>query len=415
MFIVLLRLAIGWQLVYEGLWKWDTLSSPQPWTSQGYLNNAQGPFRDHFRGMIGDADELNWLDYDKVSQKWDDWSQRFIAHYGLDEKQQAALTKLLEGTDRHSRTVKELPEVKGSTPENKKLVSFSGTVIKYDAEKNQIWFDSWEPPKPSEFERIRSQFPAEDEEDSEQALTDSQSDFLKQLKALEDLSKRLSYKQKLAAQLRGNPNVSGAVYVANPPKGEDQLQMGPAEKEKGYVVKLGDKQLYQEMIADYEKKLAVADQDYEFDHLATLWGKIQQKKNELVGPVKALEKSLEQDALKILSYEQLTKGAVPPENTPIRKIDMLTIYCLIGFGICLMCGFATRLVAIAAAGMLLSFYGVWPPWPGVPEAPGTEHALIINKNFIEAIALMAIAMLPTGTWFGVDGALGWLFSRKRSK
>jgi uncharacterized membrane protein YphA (DoxX/SURF4 family) len=94
---------------------------------------------------------------------------------------------------------------------------------------------------------------------------------------------------------------------------------------------------------------------------------------------------------------------------------MLTIYCLLGLGICLMCGFATRLAAIAAAGMLLSFYAVWPPWPGVPSAPGPEHALFIDKNAIEAIALLAIALLPTGTWFGLDGALGWLFRRKRSK
>ena len=31
--LVVLRLAIGWQLLYEGLWKIDTLKSPRPWTS----------------------------------------------------------------------------------------------------------------------------------------------------------------------------------------------------------------------------------------------------------------------------------------------------------------------------------------------------------------------------------------------
>ncbi|HSG70198.1 MAG TPA: DoxX family protein, partial [Planctomycetaceae bacterium] len=299
---------------------------------------------------------------------------------------------------------------------------FEGTTIQYDAEKKLIWFDTWKPPTPSEFEKIRKLLPEETRtEGTELTETEKQqeelrADFLKQLKRLEDLSKRLSYKQKLAAQLKGDPNVTGVVQETERKPGQEEWQMrSTPEKPSEYVVRVGERELYKEMIADYNQKLAVADQDYEFDHLASLWGKIQQKKNELVGPVKALEKSLEQDALKILNYEQLTKGAVPPEMTPIRKIDMLTIYCLIGFGICLMCGFATRLVAIAAAGMLLSFYGVWPPWPGVPEAPGPEHALLINKNIIEAIALMAIALLPTGTWFGVDGALGWLFHRKRSK
>ena len=35
--IVLLRIAIGWQFLYEGIWKYDTLSTPTPWTAEGYL------------------------------------------------------------------------------------------------------------------------------------------------------------------------------------------------------------------------------------------------------------------------------------------------------------------------------------------------------------------------------------------
>ena len=63
--LVALRIMIGWQFLYEGLWKIDTLDTPQPWTSAGYLKSAQGPMRDLFRGMTGDPDETRWLD-----QKW---------------------------------------------------------------------------------------------------------------------------------------------------------------------------------------------------------------------------------------------------------------------------------------------------------------------------------------------------------
>ena len=35
--LVVLRLGIGWQLLYEGLWKVDTLDSPRPWSAAGYL------------------------------------------------------------------------------------------------------------------------------------------------------------------------------------------------------------------------------------------------------------------------------------------------------------------------------------------------------------------------------------------
>jgi hypothetical protein len=58
--------------------------------------------------------------------------------------------------------------------------------------------------------------------------------------------------------------------------------------------------------------------------------------------------------------------------------------------------------------MLFMFYMAMPPWLGVPEIPGPEHSFMVNKNLIEVMALLAIAALPTGRWFGVDGLLGWL-------
>lgn len=55
--------------------------------------------------------------------------------------------------------------------------------------------------------------------------------------------------------------------------------------------------------------------------------------------------------------------------------------------------------------MLFNFYMAMPPWPGVPAAPGPEHSFVINKNLIEVIALLGIATMPTGSWFGVDAIL----------
>ena len=88
--IVLLRLSIGWQFLYEGLWKINTLNTPTPWSAEGYLKNAQGPLRNTFRNMTGDPNDLDWLDKDKVAAKWDDWANRFAGHYQMDDKQQVA-------------------------------------------------------------------------------------------------------------------------------------------------------------------------------------------------------------------------------------------------------------------------------------------------------------------------------------
>lgn len=76
-------------------------------------------------------------------------------------------------------------------------------------------------------------------------------------------------------------------------------------------------------------------------------------------------------------------------------------------------GLFSRLSAFGAAGLLMLFYMAMPPFPGVPPAPGPEHSLIVNKNLIEVIACLALASLPTGRWFGVDGLVHGLISRKK--
>ncbi|MFO1019772.1 MAG: DoxX family protein [Planctomycetales bacterium] len=84
--LVVVRLAIGWQLLYEGLWKINSLPTAKPWTAEGYLKNSAGPFRDTFRGMLDDPDDLEKLDYAKVTAKWDRWVDLFIRTYpDLDE------------------------------------------------------------------------------------------------------------------------------------------------------------------------------------------------------------------------------------------------------------------------------------------------------------------------------------------
>jgi len=79
----------------------------------------------------------------------------------------------------------------------------------------------------------------------------------------------------------------------------------------------------------------------------------------------------------------------------------------------LIAGLLTRPAAVAGAVMMVMFYSPMPPWPGVPEAPGPEHSFIVNKNLIEAIALLAIAALPTGQWFGVDALWTRFLCRKK--
>jgi uncharacterized membrane protein YphA (DoxX/SURF4 family) len=191
----------------------------------------------------------------------------------------------------------------------------------------------------------------------------------------------------------------------------------PANAKSTVLLKYGEIQVYKDMLAEYEKarKQTVRDTvDFEQDHLDKLWSKIQAKRNELVGPVKALDKSLKDDAIRILTPEQLAKGALPAENTPVRRASDQAMWALLIFGGLLMAGFCTRLAALGGAILILSFYMVQPPWPGVPQAVGPEHSLIVNKNLIEVIALFGFAFLPSGSWFGLDAIFSRIFLRRRS-
>jgi hypothetical protein len=57
------------------------------------------------------------------------------------------------------------------------------------------------------------------------------------------------------------------------------------------------------------------------------------------------------------------------------------------------------------------------PFPWLPVSPKAEgNYLFVNKNVIEMLALLVLATLPTGRWFGFDAILSriWPF-RSRTK
>jgi len=137
----------------------------------------------------------------------------------------------------------------------------------------------------------------------------------------------------------------------------------------------------------------------------------------VTGSVVATQKVASMTGRKLLTVEQLARGPVPEPWTRQQQIDHVTIWALITLGCLLLAGLLSRATPLAAALLLLSFYLAAPPWPGVEdlaETAGPEHSYFINKNLIEVIALLAIASMPTGRWFGFDQVLFGAFRRRRS-
>lgn len=391
--LVVLRLAIGWQLLYEGMWKIDKIDSPRPWTAAGYLKNSTGPLRNTFRDMAGDPDELQWLEYDAVSAKWQDWARRFQSHYKLDEKQTVSLNRLMNGTQGKAGKRNVFAEKLVTLPlEGSKLASFQKrkSAIWFDEKAQRLYIDSDKLLQPDEKAAMASLVSGRDDAEAKT--------YIAALNKVYDRQKKgLGFVRKLKGAVQGNPELLGSKL-----KGwEDTQQVGKLDQ-------------YKEELASYETARAKASTSSEWDHLEYTWGKIQSLRAELTGPIKGMEDELKSQADALLTAEQHTRGAVPQPWTPLRVSDTLTIVGLTALGVMLILGLFTRFAAVAAAVMLFSFYMAMPPFPGLPAAPGPEHSFIVNKNLIEVFALLAIAALPSGKWFGIDSVLSVFFSNWRS-
>ena len=97
----------------------------------------------------------------------------------------------------------------------------------------------------------------------------------------------------------------------------------------------------------------------------------------------------------------------------LSKVDTMNMYGLTILGFALILGLFTRYAAILGAILLLSFYLLNPPLPGLYYTTPTEgHYLIINKNLIEMTALIVLALIPTGKYFGLDRFLHVVFKKK---
>lgn len=395
--LVTLRLFIGWHLLYEGLWKLNTQSTATPWTAEGYLKNATGPFRNYFREMTGDPNDLNWLDYDQMAAKWDAWHQRYLAHYpGVAEAEQGRsaadqLNLMLNGQKEFAAELAELPPgVDLSRWKN---------AIRFDADKKRLIVDGTYHLLAAERDAILAQAPliAEPAED-QQAKAAVIKAFHDAVNRVYTLQSRLSFKERLAALLKGDPE-----------------RVGILQQEKdGAIIerRMGDVERYKSLLARYETNYAQAKTAYQWDHLSRQWGEIQQLRRQLVGPVQALEAELKSKATELLSERQLAAGPVPEALTPMRRINLQTMWGLTILGGLLIAGLFTRLAAVGAAGLLMMFYLAAPPWPGTPPDVGIEHNFIVNKVLMEATTCLVFAALPTGRWFGIDALWGVLFRRR---
>lgn len=112
----------------------------------------------------------------------------------------------------------------------------------------------------------------------------------------------------------------------------------------------------------------------------------------------------------LLDDKQKEKVSLMPPNWKIwqwgrmQQINFAVTYGLTAIGICLFLGFFTRLAALGGAAFMLFVVMTQPAWPTIypHDLPVVGHALIINKDFIEMVALLVISSTAVGRWAGLD-------------
>jgi len=91
--LVLLRMTVGWHILYEGIWKYQQ----QDFSADGYLSMASGPFADYFHDeVMEDFEGRKHLTEEWNVAKLTAYHDRFVAHAKLDDAAKSEAAKALE-------------------------------------------------------------------------------------------------------------------------------------------------------------------------------------------------------------------------------------------------------------------------------------------------------------------------------
>ncbi len=100
-FIILLRVAIGWHFLNEGVEKFESgQHGKEAFSAEIYLRNANGPLGPYFRGMLPDVDGRDMLDLSKLKASWRADAERVADHFRFSESQRALAGKLVDESER---------------------------------------------------------------------------------------------------------------------------------------------------------------------------------------------------------------------------------------------------------------------------------------------------------------------------
>jgi uncharacterized membrane protein YphA (DoxX/SURF4 family) len=191
-----------------------------------------------------------------------------------------------------------------------------------------------------------------------------------------------------------------------------------ADAEKYLTENMADIQAYLAALERFdESKKANPNTDFQKKRDRETMQKLRGEAKVWLAELDAHETAYKSDLRKLLDDKQrsgpdpLAAGWNPFRWTRNEQISFAITYGLTAIGICLMLGFCTRLAALGG-GIFMAFVVMsQPSFPGVipPDPPQLGHALLVNKDFVEMVALFFLATVAAGRWGGLDYFLHRLF------
>jgi uncharacterized membrane protein YphA (DoxX/SURF4 family) len=357
--LLALRLAIGWHFLFEGLYKVQTYytgptETSRPFTSEPYFKVAPGPLGAKMRKEFSDPEA--------------EIATKVKAPKDIPPADFAKLTVEQQAAECPEAVAKQLDDVMNEPNKERKKIEEAEAKESEKAQTDEAKA------------RVKAQA------DEARAAADKKAAFL------ESPAGKEFFVVAKAAYARWVYGVDGrdckVKFITN-----DVRMTGPNRLAH----------------LEWVKREAKAAEERETNGLGTGTGTDAKRVAEYRMDVIAAEADLARDANAFIAElkKDLNGGKAVIEETPEpsrgQLMDRVTMWFLVVVGTFLMGGLFTRLACVMAAGFLVMTYLAHPAFPWHPLPPNTEgNPVFINKNVIEALALLTLACYPTGRWLGLD-------------
>ena len=355
-FLILLRIVIGWHFLYEGLWKLHSDKGSAAYTTAWYtLQTSVARLHD---------------DPARADQWYDDVVKAFKGrNHALDEVQKARLAEFRDKV---------------------KLAAAAGEPLAFDWP--QVRDEVLQLPPASESERFTALGYLQSSEGPLRPV------FRGLVPDIDGLSRLTVPAAQAVIDARHREIFAHFAAAGRPFTAAQQARLAQSRDElKQQIALTMNDPTFQSRLADYRQMRARVAEDssrtaapFTRERLAADRQKLDAIAGELLAFTTEPIEELSVQAQNIATVAQLAAGPFPRPAGPSDWIDRLMPWTLTLTGALLMLGLFTPIAALAAAAHLLMFYFASPPWPGLPAASMAGHYLYIDRNLIECVAVLAV-------------------------